>query len=101
MPKTSARAYDGAIRENNRLAGQNEEKPLDTKFKVNRRGEYQMNWRISLQASAGGRLRLSYTATLNPQTNKFEMVARFPQANVTNRPSGVGECKTVKSPTLY
>lgn len=96
-----ARAYDGAILEDNRLAGKNEQQPKDAKFKVNRRGEYQMNWRISLVASAGGQLRVSYTATLNPQTNEFEMIARFPQANVINRPSGVGRCKAVNTHTLY
>ncbi len=96
-----ARVYDGAIREDNRLNGQNDEKPKDAKFKVNRRGEYQLSWRISLVASAGGQLRVSYTGMLNPQTNEFEMIARFPQANVSNRPSGVGRCKAVNTPALY
>lgn len=96
-----ARAYDGAIREDNRTADRNEQQPKDTKFKVNRRGEYQMNWRVSLMASAGGQVRLSYTAMLNPQTNEFELIARFPQANVTNRPSGVGSCKVVNTHSLY
>lgn len=96
-----ARAYDAAIREDNRLAAQQEAKPKDTKFKINRRGEYQMNWKVNLVANAGGQLRVSYTAKLNPNSDELAIIARFPQANLSNRPSGVGRCKKVNSPSLY
>lgn len=96
-----ARVYDGAIRSSNELAGRPDEKPADAKFKVTRKSQYQMSWRVRLRANSSRRFRIAYTATLDPQTNAFKVSASFPQANVTNRPSGVGACKPVSSPTLF
>lgn len=96
-----ARAYDGAVRSSNELAGLPEERPAEAKFKVTRNKEYQVSWRVTLRASSSRRYRVAYTAILDPQTNAFKVSARFPQANLSNRPSGVGRCKPVSSPTLY
>ncbi|WP_170399971.1 hypothetical protein [Ruegeria arenilitoris] len=96
-----ARVYDGAIRSSNELANVPDETPAKAKLKVTRKGEYRMSWRINLMASSSGQLRVAYTATIDPKTNAFKMLASFPQANTLNRPSGVGSCKVVSSPNLF
>jgi len=89
-----ARAYDGYIHHV-------QEEPKDVKFKTTRKGEYRLNWKLNVPVSDGGELYVSYTATLNPKTNKLNMIARFPQVNATNRPSGIGPCKIMKNESLY
>ncbi|WP_170770394.1 hypothetical protein [Ruegeria lacuscaerulensis] len=96
-----ARAYDGAIASYNEYKGWSDEKPMDTKFKVNRKDQYQMQWKVTLSTSTTQKLRVSYMARLDPKINKFDMTARFPMVDVVNRPSGVGRCKPVPSPNLY
>lgn len=96
-----ARAYDRAIRSSNELAGRAEEAPAKAKFKITRKSEYKLSWKVTLRASSSRRYRVSYTAVLDPQTNALKISANFPQANVDNRPSGVGACKPVSSPTLF
>lgn len=95
-----ARAYDGAIRAFNEYKGWSDEKPMETKFKITRKNEYRMQWKVTLSSNSTRRVRLSYTATLDPKTNKFGMIARFPMDNATNRPRGVGSCIPVSSPSL-
>lgn len=93
-----ARAYDGAIRANNETKGLNLRQPMDTCVKFTRKGEYRMQWSINVTAR---KTRVSYTATLDPKTNKLQMIARFPQVNALNRPSGIGSCKPVSEPSLF
>ncbi|WP_170414514.1 hypothetical protein [Ruegeria atlantica] len=100
-PSNRARAYDGHISGHNDLAGIHEDTPIDAKFKTTRKGEYRLNWRLTLSTSNSRRVRIFYTATIDPKTNKLRMSARFPMDNVTNRPSGEGRCEPVKSWTLY
>ena len=96
-----ARAYDGAVRSSNELAGLDEETPAKAKFKVTRKNEYKLSWTVTLRASSSYRYRAAYTAVLDPQTNVFKVAVSFPQANLANRPSGVGTCKPVSSPNLF
>lgn len=96
-----ARAYDGAIRASNELAGISPQTPADTKFKVIRSGEYRLSWHLTLQAKVSGSYRVAYTATFDPNTSNLKLRASFPQANASNRPSGSGACKPVSSPNLY
>jgi hypothetical protein len=89
-----ARVYDVYIHE---LDGQ----PKDTKFKTTRKGEYRMTWKMNIPMSQGGTAYVSYTATLNPKTQKLNLLARFPQVNATNRPRGDGPCNAGKTESLY
>jgi hypothetical protein len=89
-----ARAYDVYIHE---LDGQ----PKDVKLKTTRKGEYRMTWKMNIPMSTGGTAYVSYTATLNPKTQKLNLLARFPQVNATNRPRGSGPCKVQQGESLY
>ncbi len=60
-----------------------------------------MLWKMKVPASNGQRIYVSYTATLNPETRQLNMITRFPQMNVTNRPKGVGPCKILNGESLY
>ena len=96
-----ARVIDGAIMHANELAGRDEEMPMNAKFKKTRKGEYQMAWKVTLSSNTTRQFRVAYTAKLDPGTNKLSMRANFPMDNLTNRPKGVGNCKQVKSPSLF
>ena len=96
-----ARVLDGAIMSANDIAGRDEQTPMKAKFKNKRQGGYQMSWRVTMSSTTTRQLRVSYTAVLDPNSNKFTMRANFPMDNVTNRPSGVGHCTQVKGPNLF
>lgn len=89
-----ARAYDGYIHE---LEGE----PKDVKFKTTRNGEYRLRWNMKFPSRNLGQVRVSYTATLNPESQRLNLIARFPQVNALNRPSGSGPCKVLRSESLY
>ncbi|GAA6158406.1 hypothetical protein NBRC116589_05800 [Ruegeria sp. HU-ET01832] len=96
-----ARAFDGAIRSANELARVDENTPANAKFKLTRKGEYRLSWRLTLSSNSTRQYRVSYTATVDPETNKLKMSASFPQANLGNRPSGIGRCQPISAPTLF
>lgn len=89
-----ARAYDGYIHE---LDGQ----PKDVRFKKTRGGEYRLMWKMKIPSSSGQLIYVSYTATVNPENQRVFLIARFPQMNVTNRPTGEGPCKILTRQSLY
>ncbi|NVO55702.1 hypothetical protein HW561_07865 [Rhodobacteraceae bacterium B1Z28] len=90
-----ARVYDAYIHH------YSDQKPKDVRFKKTRKGEYRLMWKMKIPASNGGLTYVSYTATLNPEKQRLDMVARFPQDNVSNRPSGYGGCSVNATESLY
>ncbi|WP_420586715.1 hypothetical protein [Ruegeria sp.] len=89
-----ARAYDTYI---HHLDGE----PKDVRFKTTRKGTYKMMWKMKVPASDGELVYVNYTATLNPEEQRLDLIARFPQINVTNRPSGYGGCSVSSGESLY
>lgn len=89
-----ARVYDGYIK---KFDGQ----PKDVRFKETRKGDYRLMWKMKIPATNGGLIYVNYTATLNPEKQRVDMVARFPQANAANRPSGFGGCSVNTGGSLY
>ncbi|WP_170505475.1 hypothetical protein [Ruegeria arenilitoris] len=90
-----ARAYDAYIHH------YEDKQPKDVKFKTTRKGEYRLMWKMKIPARNSGLVYVSYTATLNPEKQRLDMIARFPQANALNRPSGFGECSINTIESLY
>lgn len=78
-----------------------DEQPKDVKFKKTRKGEYRLTWKMKVPARSSELIYVSYTATLNPEKQRLDMIARFPQINVTNRPSGYGGCSVNVTDSLY
>lgn len=89
-----ARVLDAYI---NQLEG----RPKDASFKTLRNGEFRINWKMKIPMTRGGTAYASYTAKLNPETQKLSLVARFPQVNASNRPRGNGTCQILSGQSLY
>ncbi|CUJ89657.1 hypothetical protein RUE5091_00908 [Ruegeria denitrificans] len=90
-----ARAYDAYIHE---YDGQ---QPKDVKFKETRKGAYRLTWKMNIPASNGGLIYVSYSAKLDPEKQRLDLTASFPQVNALNRPSGYGGCSVNSTGSLY
>lgn len=75
--------------------------PMDVKFKTTRNGEYRLLWKKRIPEKSGQSIYVSYTGTLNPETQEMKLIARFPQVNAINRPKGIGPCKILDGSSLY
>ncbi|SMO34762.1 hypothetical protein [Ruegeria faecimaris] len=65
------------------------------KLKIDRKKRYKLDWRVELTEFGGQKVRVNYTARIDPSDNTVKLRGNWVNANFVNKPSGQGKCKVI------